>query len=155
MELADVIHHYGLVEAGEQEVVKVLQETIQRQNHTKTLNKQLFEERTRYLSNTEVKVLCLSSIGGFSTAWFQHSIDKALKLNKQLASAYRDVLYTYYEIKTKLMGKLEQRLDAVARVKDTRQLIELQARLHDALKFYFGVKSRNEMFSGELHMEFV
>lgn len=40
------------------------------------------------------------------------------------------------------MGTLEQRLDAVARVKDTRQLIELQARLHDALNFYFGIKSR-------------
>ena len=39
------------------------------------------------------------------------------------------------------MGRLEQRLDAVARVKDTRQLIELQARLHDALKFYFGIKN--------------
>jgi len=40
------------------------------------------------------------------------------------------------------MGKLELRLDAVARVKDTRQLIELQARLHDALNFYFGIKSK-------------
>lgn len=67
-----------------------------------------------------------------------------MKLNKQLASVYRDVLYTYYEIKTKLMGTLEQRLDAVARVKDTRQLIELQGRLHDALNFYFGIKSKEE-----------
>ena len=63
-------------------------------------------------------------------------------LNKELASIYRDVLYTYYEIKARLMGRLEQRLDAVARVKDTRQLIELQARLHDALNFYFGIKSK-------------
>ncbi|CAF4964551.1 unnamed protein product, partial [Rotaria socialis] len=38
------------------------------------------------------------------------------------------------------MGKLEQRLDAVARVKDTRQLIELQERLHSALSLYFGIK---------------
>lgn len=65
-------------------------------------------------------------------------------LNKKLASRYRDVLYTYYEIKTRLMGTLEHRLDAVARVKDTRQLIELQGRLHDALNFYFGVKSKND-----------
>jgi len=42
------------------------------------------------------------------------------------------------------MGTLEQRLDAVARVKDTRQLIELQGRLHDALNFYFGIKSKEE-----------
>ena len=62
-------------------------------------------------------------------------------LNKQLASIYRDVLYTYYEIKSRLMGRLEQRLDAVARVKDTRQLIQLQERLHDALNMYFGIKS--------------
>jgi hypothetical protein len=41
------------------------------------------------------------------------------------------------------MGKLELRLDAVARVKDTRQLIELQTRLHDALGFYFGIKSNS------------
>ncbi len=40
------------------------------------------------------------------------------------------------------MGKLELRLDAVARVKDRRQLIELQTRLHDALNFYFGIKSK-------------
>ena len=66
-------------------------------------------------------------------------------MNKQLASTYRDVLYTYYEIKTRLMGRLEQRLDAVARVKVTRQLIELQQRLHDALNLYFGIKS-NLMF---------
>ena len=72
---------------------------------------------------------------------FQIAIEKALKLNRQLASIYRDVLYTYYEIKTRLMGTLEHRLDAVARVKDTRQLIELQGRLHDALNFYFGIKS--------------
>jgi hypothetical protein len=70
------------------------------------------------------------------------AIKKALVLNKELASTYRDVLYKYFEIKSRLMGKLEQRLDAVARVKDTRQLIELQARLHDALNFYFGIKSK-------------
>lgn len=64
-------------------------------------------------------------------------------LNKKLASIYRDVLYTYYEIKTRLMARLEQRLDAVARVKDTRQLIELQQRLHDALNLYFGIKSNS------------
>lgn len=129
-ELADVNYHYGLVEAGEQEVVRVLQETLQRKSNTNTSNKQLYQERSNYLSDTKT------------------SIEKALILNKELASRYRDVLYTYYEIKTHLMGKLEQRLDAVARVKDTRQLIELQTRLHDALNFYFGIKSKtiNHLF---------
>ena len=41
------------------------------------------------------------------------------------------------------MGKLEQRLDAVSRVKDRRQLIELQTRLHDALRLYLGIKSKD------------
>ncbi|CAF4298560.1 unnamed protein product, partial [Rotaria sordida] len=50
------------------------------------------------------------------------SIEKALLLNTQLVN-------------------LEQRLDAVALVKDTRQLNELQTRLHDALKFYFEIKN--------------
>ncbi|CAF4087565.1 unnamed protein product [Rotaria sordida] len=50
------------------------------------------------------------------------SIQKALLLNTQLVN-------------------LEQRLDAVAQVKDTRQLIELQTRLHDALNFYFEIKN--------------
>ncbi|CAF4190112.1 unnamed protein product [Rotaria sp. Silwood2] len=122
-DLAHENYNFGLVQAGEQEVVRVLQQCLQRQSTTDSLNKQLFQERSNYLSD---KKIC---------------IEKALLLNTQLASTYRKTLYTYYEIKTRLMGKLEQRLDAVARVKDTRQLIELQARLHDALNFYFGIKN--------------
>ncbi|CAF3685099.1 unnamed protein product [Rotaria sp. Silwood1] len=122
-ELAHESYNFGLVQAGEQEVVRVLQECLQRQSNSDSLNKQLFQERSNYLSDKKI------------------SIDKALLLNTQLASTYRKTLYIYFEIKTRLMGKLEQRLDAVARVKDTRQLIELQARLHDALNFYFGIKN--------------
>ena len=53
-ELADVYHHYTLVEAGEQEVVKALQESLRRYQHSKDLNKQLFHDRREYLSDTEV-----------------------------------------------------------------------------------------------------
>ena len=53
-ELTDVNYHYGLVEAGEQAVVRVLQESLQRQSSTNSLNKQLFQERENYLSETEV-----------------------------------------------------------------------------------------------------
>jgi hypothetical protein len=53
-------------------------------------------------------------------------------------------------MKTGLMSQLEQRLDAIARVKDTRQLIELQARLHDALNFYFEIKSNRALLIVEL-----
>jgi hypothetical protein len=54
LELADVNYHFGLVEAGEQEVVRTLQESLQRQSNTNTLNKQLFQERSTYLSDTKV-----------------------------------------------------------------------------------------------------
>jgi len=56
-ELADVNYHFGLVETGEQEVLRVLQESLQRQSKTNTLNKQLFQERSNYLSDTKVKYL--------------------------------------------------------------------------------------------------
>lgn len=123
-ELIDATFNLKLTEEGEQEVLKVLQQCLHRQKTMDNLNRQLYEERSTYLQEKKI------------------SIEKALMLNKKLASRYRDVLYTYYEIKTRLMGKLEHRLDAVARVKDTRQLIELQGRLHDALNFYFGVKNQ-------------
>ncbi len=54
-ELADVNYRFGLVETGEQEVLRVLQESLQRQSNTNTLNKQLFQERSNYLSDTMVK----------------------------------------------------------------------------------------------------
>ncbi|CAF0895080.1 unnamed protein product [Rotaria sordida] len=61
------------------------------------------------------------------------SIEKALLLNTQLVN-------------------LEQRLDAVALVKDTRQLNELQTRLHDALKFYFEIKIQETIQSAVDHI---
>ncbi len=54
-ELADVNYRFGLVETGEQEVLRVLQESLQRQSNTNTLNKQLFQESSNYLSDTMVK----------------------------------------------------------------------------------------------------
>ncbi|CAF0745840.1 unnamed protein product [Adineta ricciae] len=122
-ELVDVKYNLSLAEAGEREVVRVLQQCVQRQTSMNTLNKHLFQERSNYQSEK------------------QTAIENALALNTELAGSYRDVLYTYYEIKSLLMGKLEQRLDAVARVKDRRQLIELQTRLHDALNLYLGIKN--------------
>ncbi len=54
MELADVNYHHSLVAAGEQEVVRVLQENLHRQSSTNALNKQLFQDRSDYLSDTKV-----------------------------------------------------------------------------------------------------
>ncbi|UJR14680.1 hypothetical protein I4U23_001673 [Adineta vaga] len=122
-QLVDVKYNLSLAEAGEREIVRVLQQCLQRQINTDTLNKHLIQERSNYQSEKQI------------------AIEDALALNAELASTYRDVLYTYYEIKSLLMGKLDDRLDAVARVKDRRQLIELQTRLHDALNLYLGIKN--------------
>lgn len=54
MELSDVNYNYGLVEVGEEKTVRVLQENLQRQSNTNSLNKQLFQERTDYFTATEV-----------------------------------------------------------------------------------------------------
>ncbi|CAF4261856.1 unnamed protein product, partial [Adineta steineri] len=115
----------------EKEVVRVLQQCLQRQAATDSLNKQLFQERSNYQSEKE------------------SAIEKALALNTELASAYRDLVYTYYEIKGLLMGKLDERSDAVTRVRDRRQLNELQTRLHDALNLYLGIK--NECDERQIH----
>ena len=53
-ELADVNYSFNLVEAGEQEVVHVLQTTLQRQSNADSLNKQLSQERSNYLSDLKV-----------------------------------------------------------------------------------------------------
>lgn len=54
-ELVEVNYNYGLAEAGEEKVVRVLQGNLQRQSHTNSLNKQLFQDRSDYFTETEVK----------------------------------------------------------------------------------------------------
>jgi len=53
-ELVDVKYNLSLVEAGEQEIVRVLQQCLKRQANTNTLNKQLFQERSNYQSDKKV-----------------------------------------------------------------------------------------------------
>lgn len=48
-------YNYGLAEAGEEQVVRVLQGNLQRQAHVNSLNKQLFQDRSDYYTETEVK----------------------------------------------------------------------------------------------------
>ena len=55
LELADVSYHHNLVATGEQEVVRVLQESLHRQSSTNSSNKQLHQERSDYFSDTKVK----------------------------------------------------------------------------------------------------
>lgn len=54
VELTDVNYSYGLAEASEEKAVRVLQENLQRQSSTNSSNKQLFQERTDYFTDTEV-----------------------------------------------------------------------------------------------------
>ena len=54
-DLAEVNYNYGLAEAGEEQVVRVLQGNLQRQSHGNSLNKQLFQDRSDYFTETEVK----------------------------------------------------------------------------------------------------
>jgi hypothetical protein len=44
----DTKYNLSLAEAGEREIVRVLQQCVQRQAHTDALNKQLFHERSNY-----------------------------------------------------------------------------------------------------------
>lgn len=53
--MAKETYNFGLVEAGEQEVVRVLQQCLQRQSNADSLNKQLFQDRSNYLSDKKVK----------------------------------------------------------------------------------------------------
>jgi hypothetical protein len=55
LELSDVSYHHNLVATGEQEVVRVLQESLHRQSSTNSSNKHLYQERSDYLSDTKVK----------------------------------------------------------------------------------------------------
>lgn len=53
--MTDVTYNLRLVEVGEQEVIRVLQECLDRQTNADTLNKQLFRERSDYLSDKKVR----------------------------------------------------------------------------------------------------
>lgn len=54
-ELDHETYNYSLVEAGEQEIVRILQECLQRQSSADTTNKQLYHERTKYLTDKKVE----------------------------------------------------------------------------------------------------
>jgi hypothetical protein len=53
-ELADVNYNHSLVEAGEQDVVRTLHECLQRKSNADKLHRQLFQERTDYLTDKKV-----------------------------------------------------------------------------------------------------
>ena len=57
------------MEVGEQEVIRVLQECLNRQTNADTLNKQLFRERSDYLSDKKVRFIrssCRNILSSFN-----------------------------------------------------------------------------------------
>ena len=54
-ELSAVTYNLQLTEQGEQEVLRVLQDCLQRQKNTEHLNRHLYEERTTYLQEKKVR----------------------------------------------------------------------------------------------------
>ncbi|CAF0998550.1 unnamed protein product [Rotaria sordida] len=93
-------------------------EYLQRQSNTVSLNKQLFQECLDYLSDKKI------------------SIQKALLLNTQLVNTYRRTLYTYYQIKTRLIDAyVEQRLDHLNRESHQNhlQLSQVQETIQSAV----------------------
>ncbi|CAF1444654.1 unnamed protein product, partial [Didymodactylos carnosus] len=122
-DLADVEYNLQLMETSERDCIKILQQCLSRKKISETNQKQLMQERTKYL-NDKIK-----------------SIEDERLNNEQLASKYRTVLYRLYDVKSHAMTYFEHRLDLFNKMKDTRQLIELQGRLHNTMNFYFDKKA--------------
>lgn len=70
-----------------------------------------------------------------------NQLEDFLKLNKELASRYRYLKYYLYNMKLDLMQKIEFKLSTYVSMKDKRQLISLQERMHNALEDFFKYKS--------------
>lgn len=52
--MTDVNYNLSLVTAGEEEVTQILQQCIQRQNASEQVNRDLYRERSDYLSDKKV-----------------------------------------------------------------------------------------------------
>lgn len=68
-------------------------------------------------------------------------LDNYLELNKELASRYRYIKYFAYNKRLDLMNQIEIKLSALVNMKDKRQVISLQQRMHNALNDFFKFKS--------------
>lgn len=68
-------------------------------------------------------------------------LDNYLDLNKELASRYRYIKYFAYNRRMDLMKIIEQKLGALVNMKDKRQVISLQQRMHNALNDFFKFRS--------------
>lgn len=69
-------------------------------------------------------------------------LENYLGLNKELASRYRYIKYFAYNKRMDMMKKIEIKLSALVNMKDKRQVISLQQRMHNALNDFFKFKSK-------------
>jgi len=69
------------------------------------------------------------------------NLNKGLEIevekNRELASSYRTLKFKAYLAKIELLLDMEKRADSFFKVKDKRQLLALQYRMHTALQDYF------------------
>ncbi|CAF0773603.1 unnamed protein product [Brachionus calyciflorus] len=66
-----------------------------------------------------------------------------LDLNKELASRYRYIKYVSYNKRLDLMRQIEIKLNSYVGIKDKRQVISLQERMHFALADFYKFKIKN------------
>lgn len=71
-----------------------------------------------------------------------NQLDSYLELNKELASRYRYLKYVGYNRRLDLMRQIEIKLGSFVCMKDRRQMISLQERMHFALNDYFKFRSK-------------
>ena len=108
----------------DQENKKYLDEVNDRIKTSGRMHAELIKDRTKYLAR------------------IQSQLEFNLDLNKKLASRYRLLKYDFMDEKLNLMHRIDVSLNEFIRVKDKRQMIALQERMHSALKDYFRLQSK-------------
>ena len=108
----------------DQENKKYLDEVNDRIKTSGRMHAELIKDRTKYLAR------------------IQSQLEFNMDLNKKLASRYRLLKYDFMDEKLNLMHRIDVSLNEFIRVKDKRQMIALQERMHSALKDYFRLQSK-------------
>ena len=109
----------------DQENQKLLDEINSRIHTSARMHAEHIKERTKYLAR------------------IQGQLEFNMDLNKKLASRYRLLKYDFMDERLRLMQRIDVNLNEFLRVKDKRQMIGLQERMHSALKDYFRLQSKS------------
>ena len=109
----------------DQDNQKLLDEINSRIHTSARMHAEHIKERTKYLAR------------------LQGQLEFNMDLNKKLASRYRLLKYDFMDERLRLMQRIDVNLNEFLRVKDKRQMIGLQERMHSALKDYFRLQSKS------------